>query len=322
MEDVPGPLRKLPQSALDALALFDVYTGPYEQEYNGYRAHTAPIRFSWKSTSVEERLAELSDSKAWEKGKAAFEWLRDAAGSSYSSFLKAHRVHLRQRSKAIASGDIDPSEPTKWLPMRFMETVGLECAIWPHLYWSTEMTETWARSQDVRRQARARQRREEGENLGQATRGGDSDDEGLDLESLRPQQTPEERRADEGGEESEEEESRRASAKASFVAKVFSPVAGYGACYELQHFVYDLWLASGLGGARNASGISLRGALAGKVFSPMYWQTQHAGLVDCVRQIGWKLQPPITPGCKTSSKSCCAPERSCRPPRRSTCPSC
>ena len=70
------------------------------------------------------------------------------------------------------------------------------------------------------------------------------------------------------------------------MAKLFGPVVGYGTCYELQHFVYDLWLASSLGGAKNASGTSLRGAIAGKVFSPMYWQTMHLALVDCVRQVG------------------------------------
>ena len=138
--------------------------------------------------------------------------------------------------------------------------------------------------------------------MGAGFRGDDSDteDEGaMDVEDPEPQPPAAEKgkqdaRGDASddsnpdGEEDADEprELKRASAKASFAAKIFSPVAGYGACYELQHFVYDLWLASSLGGARNASGTTLRGALAGRVFSPMYWQTQHAGLVDCVRQIG------------------------------------
>ena len=131
----------------------------------------------------------------------------------------------------------------------------------------------------------------------------------------------------EADEEAEPEERKRTSAKASFVAKIFSPVMGYGACYELQHFVYDLWLASSLGGARNASNTTLRGALAGRVFSPMYWQTQHAALVDCVRQIGLphlfitiaplELLRLITPGFKTSSRSCFGQGRGCRPRRPS-----
>ena len=303
--DVPKPLRKLPQDVLRALAIFDVHTGPWEQEHNAYRAHMAPVRFSWQPQAVEERLAELKTEKLWEKGKAAFEWLSSAADSAYKHFLQGHRAFLRQREALVASGDVDPGEAVKWLPLRFMETVGLECAVWPHLYWKTEMTETWARSQDVRRQERARKRQQEREegpepiiHMGKGFRGDDSeteDDGAMDVERPELQQARDARpngsddSEPEGGDDEEAdgpEELKRASAKASFVAKIFSPVAGYGACYELQHFVYDLWLASSLGGARNASGTTLRGALAGRVFSPMYWQTQHAGLVDCVRQIG------------------------------------
>ena len=236
---------------------------------------------------MEERLAELESEQHWEKGRAAFEWLRSAAQSAYKHFLQGHRAFLRQREAQVASGDVDINEPIKWLPLRFMETAGLECAVWPHLYWKTEMTETWTRSQDVRRQARLQSAelsqmdwedriliREEKENrrrLARAPRGDSSSSSEGEAEA---------------DEEAEPEERKRTSAKASFVAKIFSPVMGYGACYELQHFVYDLWLASSLGGARNASNTTLRGALAGRVFSPMYWQTQHAALVDCVRQIG------------------------------------
>eukprot|EP00973_Karenia_brevis_P008368 1132315-Karenia_brevis.AAC.1 len=62
---------------------------------------------------------------------------------------------------------------------------------------------------------------------------------------------------------------------------------GYGTDWYLQQFVYDLWLWSSLGGAKNAAGIPMRGALSGKVFSPEYWRTKHMALVDLQRQIGW-----------------------------------
>lgn len=38
--------------------------------------------------------------------------------------------------------------PVKRMPANFLETVGLECAIWPHLYWRRDMCETYVRSQD------------------------------------------------------------------------------------------------------------------------------------------------------------------------------
>lgn len=275
LADIPKPLRKLSQNVLDALAIFRVYTGPDEQGYQTYRVHTGAIRFSWHEQSVEDRLTDLPK-KDWERGRAAFEWLRDAEGSAYKDFLAAHHAFLEKRAAEIADGDMDVEEQIKWLPLRFMETVGLECAIWPHLYWGTQMTETWVRSQDVRRLARCR-----------ATKGPQEDEEDVLLQAEEAGWAMEEEDTwGAEGLEEEEPEVGRQSGKASFVAKIFSPVIGYGSCYELQHFVYDLWLSSSLGGAKNASGTTVRGAVAGKVFSPVYWQTMHLASVDCVRQIG------------------------------------
>ena len=48
---------------------------------------------------------------------------------------------------------------------------------------------------------------------------------------------------------------------------------------ENRVFLYKFW-------APDTGGASLRGAVAGKVFSPTYWQNMHLALVDCVRQVG------------------------------------
>ena len=157
---------------------------------------------------------------------------------------------------------MDVGEAVKWLPLRLMETVGLECAIWPHLYWDRQMTETWVHSQDARRQARCRDAQRPQEEEEDVFLQAEADGQRWDKESEEEAEGTQEGWADVG----------RQSAKASFVAKIFSPVIGYGTTYELQPFVYDLWLASSLGGAKNAAGTTLRGAVAGKVFSPVYWQ--------------------------------------------------
>ena len=39
--------------------------------------------------------------------------------------------------------------------LAFMESVGIECAAWPHLYWKISMCETYIRSQDKRLLQRA-----------------------------------------------------------------------------------------------------------------------------------------------------------------------
>ena len=111
-----------------------------------------------------------------------------------------------------------------------------------------------------------------------------------------PHADPADAVAEETEEESEDEEEAAAplhfaregrnSAKSSYLAKVLGPTLGYGSTYELFQFVYDLWLWSSLGAKRNTVEAPMRLAMAGYSFSPEYWQSRHAGLVDLVRQLG------------------------------------
>ena len=78
----------------------------------------------------------------------------------------------------------------------------------------------------------------------------------------------------------------RNSAKSSYLAKVLGPVLGYGATYELFQFVYDLWLWSTVGAKKSSVDAPMRLAMQGYGFSPEYWRTRHAALVDMVKQIG------------------------------------
>ena len=51
-------------------------------------------------------------------------------------------------------------------------------------------------------------------------------------------------------------------------------------------FVYDLWLWGSLGAKKNSVDAPMRVALSGYSFSPLYWETRHAALIDMVRQLG------------------------------------
>ena len=262
-EDVPEPLRNLTTSVVEALTVFDINTGVSRKVPGGYWEHAAPIRFSWKPQSVEERLSALPK-RDWKKGKKAYLYLTDPTSeTSYAKFLEEHARYLKKRDRDIANGDRDILDYEPFLPMNFMETEGLECAAWPHLYWRTDMCETYARLMDVRRQKR------KGASSHPPMRGDSSDEEETD-EEVRPAR-----------------EAGRQSAKASFLAKVFSAVVGYGADWKLGQFVYDLWMWSSLGAAKHCGGPSLRMALAGRSFAPAYWENLHFGLVDVVKQIGF-----------------------------------
>ena len=254
-DEQPVPLRRLSSDVIEALRPLQVHTGPAERADHGYAVHTDVIRFSFKIWSVEEALWELPK-KERKKGLAAHAFLLASPDSSYKDFALLHNKFLLARGQAIRRGEISFEEPVKRLPVNFLETVGLECAVWPHLYWRTDAAETYVRSTDKRRL-----RREPGGRL-------------------REEEVEEE--AEQGGQRWTHQ-----SAKASFLAKARSGLLGYGSDPQLLHFVWDLWMWSSLGGAKNASGIGLREALSSKPFSPERWKTYHMALVDLQAQIGW-----------------------------------
>eukprot|EP00973_Karenia_brevis_P028310 3901677-Karenia_brevis.AAC.1 len=102
------------------------------------------IRFAWHWRSVEDRLGELKG-KDWEKGREAYLHLIADKDSSYRKFQDTHTKVLEKRQNQIEKGELLPDAPIPMLPRRFIETVGLECCNWPHLYWRTDMCETYVR---------------------------------------------------------------------------------------------------------------------------------------------------------------------------------
>ena len=257
-EDVPRRLRKLSPEIIEALRPFNVHTGRFFQSPSGYVVHDDMMQFSFKRVSVEDALAKLPR-KQREKGEKALEYLlKPDSGSAYVEFWQLHHRFLHGRRRAIEREEIWAEAPVKRMPANFIETVGIECALWPHLYWTKEMTETHVRSQDVRR-LRRHHRAIDPNNW-------DEDDANPDMEQ--------------GG-------GSRQSAKASFLAKVHSALIGYNSDSQLLQFVYDLWLFTTLGGAKNSAGTGIREALASKPYSPEAWRTYHMALVDLQKQIGW-----------------------------------
>ena len=257
-EDVPRKLRKLSVRIIEALRPFDVHTGGTFRAPNGYLVHSDMMQFSFKRISVEDALAKLSKRERRRGEKALLYLLRSRSPSAYARFWQLHHRFLDSRHRAIQRGETWSGAPVKRLPANFIETVGLECALWPHLYWSLDMTETYVRSQDARRLRRVRQSLD----ADIAEEEGDNADTGPSVGT-------------------------RQSAKASFLAKVHSAVIGYNSDEKLLHFVYDLWLFTTLGGAKNSAGIGIREALASKPYSPEMWRTYHTALVDLQKQIGW-----------------------------------
>ena len=203
------------------------------------------FRVSWAARSAEEKILELKRGRR-RRARKAFEYLMAAEESEYRVFAAKHKKCLRKHPEA--------TERERKRPLQYIQTTGLERALWPHLYWVTEMTETCERNTDSRRlQAGAAQRR---------LSGPDSE------------------------EEEEDETAERHSVKRSFLRKVLGPIVGYLQDFELLQFVHDLALWSRIGGGKNAR-LPLRLVLKGETFSPLYWKTKHQALLDMQRQCGF-----------------------------------
>ena len=259
----PEELRDLTPAILEALRPLEVHTGRQERARHGYLVHSEMIRFIFKAHSVSEQM-EWLPKKARRRARKAHTFLLQSEDSSYRQFYELHEKFLRRRGNEIAKGDLQADAPIKRLPVNFLETKGLECCLWPHLYWRTDMCETHVRSTDKRRLQRRFMAKKNAK---------EEHDEEEDKDSSESEADP--------------AKPTHQSAKASFLAKVHGSLVGYGSDPTLLHFVWDLWMWSGIGGAKNASGIGIREALATKPFSPEVWRTYHMALVDLQKQVGW-----------------------------------
>ena len=241
---------------LSALSPLDVDCGPVDRADQGYRVHTGMIKFSWSFKSVKSKIKDLSDPDDKARAQAARKYLLGCAETNmYAKIYQDHRQFLKDNI-----GDEDTEESTKYKRqrlLRWIEMEGLECAVWPHLYWKTSMCET------------------AGQGLGHPQAAQQEED-------VPP-------RSDESESDDEDADSSgRQSLKASFLAKVLGPMTAYGASFELMQFVYDLHMWTTLGAKRNLhKEVPLRLKVKGMSFSPMFWHERHLALMDLQRQLGY-----------------------------------
>ena len=276
LEDVPEALRGLSPAALAALSPLEVDVGPETRStdavgrWNGYRKKMKLITFLWAADSVKQRVKSLQDRAMRRKAKEAHRYLLASAESSYRRFHDLHAAFLAKHGTGAA-------ERQRKRPYHFLQEVGLECAVWPHLYWCTAMTETFEQWSDGRRAARRADCRPLNSVAWAGAANLDSADEAEDDLEL-----------DEDADAAGAENDRRTSVKRSFLAKCLSPLLGYGSTFELVQFVFDLNLWATLGAKKNLGfdNVPMRVLMKGHTFSPLYWREVHSALVDLVRQVG------------------------------------
>ena len=138
-EDVPAPLRTLKPKVLEALRPLEMDLGNFERVPNGYRVHTAMIAFAWKEQDVATAVEALPKHKDRKAGRAALDYLLESQGSLYKDIVDK-RMAFSGKHGAFAELKL------RKRPLRFIETEGLECSLWPHLYGHRNLCETVARA--------------------------------------------------------------------------------------------------------------------------------------------------------------------------------
>ena len=181
-----------------------------------------------------------------------------AEESSYRTFIDEHETFLRKHGE-------NAEEKRRKRPLRFIEREGLECCLWPHLYWHRNLCETVARGSHPERQAR-RRAAADSSCESEAARGEDAQAEGPNIQ-----------------------ENAMGRVRQCFLRKALSPVIGYGADYQLLHFVYDLSMWTTVGAKKNIAaqfGAPLRLVLKNCSWTPEYWRIKHRAVIDAQRQCG------------------------------------
>ena len=202
------------------------------------------VRFSWHGLSVKRRIHNLEDRDMRRRAKAAYEFLLNSDDTPYADFDVEHRAFLQQYPHA---DDI----PRKRL-LQFIEREGIECALWPQLFWKMDRCLTYIRATDPRRLARQNKK----ETVKRIVNVSLTDDE-KDFEATA------------GAQDGTFHSIRRA-----YAALTMAPLMDYGSLYELLHFGYDLSLWTDLG-SKASLGIGMPLRL---MISREYWRSLHLGI--------------------------------------------
>ena len=168
ISDIPEPLRDLTAAALWALRPIEIDVGEYRRGDYGYRIHTDMTRLRWRPQSVQDQVASLRGEDR-RLAREAWRFLRSrplptplSTWKEHTQFFRLHPSYsaylsfVAQHNLFLAQAGPQPDKSARRLPVRFLETLELETALWPHLYPAVALCETFVRLEDGRRVARER----------------------------------------------------------------------------------------------------------------------------------------------------------------------
>lgn len=109
------------------LSPFQIHCGNYSCIFNGYGQRTGAFRESWLSTIVRDKIEQIPDEDRRDRLLDAHHYLFHSADSSYSQFIM---MQLR--------GERRPFLYEIHSAYRYR---GVECALWPALYFRTSLSD-------------------------------------------------------------------------------------------------------------------------------------------------------------------------------------
>ena len=133
VEDIPLLLRNLSSDNILVLRPFDIHCGDYKRVVHGYRQRTGTFHVTWSALTVEEKIQAIEDHPRRLRLQQTFNFLMAKHDSSYRKF-----VVLQSRGVA---------QPYTYEIFTAPEFEGVECALWPSLYYKTAFCESLVRGQ-------------------------------------------------------------------------------------------------------------------------------------------------------------------------------
>ena len=275
-DNMPKQLQNLTDTAAGALSPVKINCGPEIRSLSsaGFRQHAQMMTFSWHCVSVRRHIRKELNREDREAATIAFNYLYEH-NPTYQKFVDEQEEFLREHP------DATEQQLKRWVS--FIEREGVECALWPRLFWKKEMCFTVERLTDprkIRREKRGKKRLATAEER---------------TKNVDPYAAPQDEK------EGEDDDGPLHSIRLSYQAKALGPLLDYGSSYEILHFVFDLTLWTTLGARKNVAGaVPMRVMMKGHPMSPLYWRAVQNALIDMVRQCGYpKLFMTTAPYAKT-----------------------
>jgi hypothetical protein len=125
---IPECLKKLTFADICVLRPFVLHNGDYSRMRNGYRQKTGYTHVTWKTKSVQDCIGMIQNEIRRNACQTAYTFLMKSPLSSYRNFIHMHISNLSDK-REINLYQLD-------------EHLGIECALWPHVYPFTNWCET------------------------------------------------------------------------------------------------------------------------------------------------------------------------------------